>query len=141
MPHKKHHAKEERKPFKLTWWLYLGLAWLISFFLPKPPAVLSSECSECSECSDDEDLEIPSWAVIPAKLQEHTNQISALMQDVELLQKQEKDSVITGGSVDLDTLTILEINLVENRRRQRALEALTQRCDDLIDTLHVNHRL
>jgi hypothetical protein len=136
MSRKKHASKRKNTTaFDLTSWLYLFLAWLSSFI--SGPQALAPKVLAL-ECSDDEELvERPSWAVIPAKLQEQNNQISALMQDVELLQEQKISAMpMSDGDVNLDRrITRLETSFFENQQRKHKLHKLSQRCDSLCDSL------
>jgi len=131
MSRKKHRSQRKVKAFNLLDWVNLFSDWLSSF-LPKPE-VLNTECS------DDKDLlEPPSWAVIPAKLQEQIDQVLALEQEVEGLQEEEKKSPMPVGTINLDQLQALKTNFFENQRRKSILDKLTQRCDELIDVLDLN---
>lgn len=127
MSRRTQRKKRKSKPFMLAAWLVLFLDWLFNL-LPIPAALNM-------ECSDDEDLvEPPSWAVISDKLQAQTDQVLALTEDVEKFpfQTQENNTELSGGAMDLDRL---EADLIENKARQQALQALTERYDDVMQKL------
>jgi len=136
MSRKKHASKRKNIPaFDLTSWLSLFLAWLSSFI--SGPQALAPKVLALG-CSDDEELvDPPSWARIPAELQEQNDQISALMQEVELLQEQKSSAMpMPDGDVNLDRrITRLETSFFENQQRKNKLHELTQRCDSLCGSL------